>query len=302
MRSRSKVRVEKSGIDDSDIVALLTSTDRIPDKNRLAGVLDGEYAHSTALPDLCLRKIQIMRKFGIDPYEKYVSSNDRLIWATGLAFEDLIRVQFTASIGHDNVFGDSYTCKCGAEKINLKYKCSGLSIPKCDKCGTLCDNYNQLVMKLDKYGISSEVDFGYYNATGRIVMVETKSMKKEQYLDLKRPIKVHIRQAVFYANCAIECGYDIADYVMIIYASKGVTSYTDGPPYKAFKVKFDKSHWASVFSRSMFAKGKRLKEINKDSDIVEMSCSDVELTQSRSCEVSALCFSLGECGGCLRNV
>ena len=304
--------------DDNGILGYINDQDRLDDKDsRLAGVVAGGAVHSTHLPDICPRQVALLRKTkpNFIHTDGYVTSNDRLVWATGRAFEEHIRTQFIKAVGRHSV-GGIFKCVCGhlsGGKDMLGNMAGEYSNKKCPKCGTHQNIYHELVVRTPEYNCTHGVDLPYFNAKGQTVVVEIKSIKVGTkgtkstggFHNLDAPQPPNLRQAFMYHRAGEILGADMADHVIILYACKSHT----GPrlsPYKEFRVKVDAPKTIHMYkgNDALLHKGKIIGSIDKDGNVAKeydcgdgfpkRECTKVDCATARSCQVAGLCFSLGE--------
>lgn len=309
---RKRTTISKGGklIDDSKgITPFVVDQDRIKQKPRLKGVLEGGLVHATHLCKICPRQVALIRrtKSTVLSDSTMVNSNVRLIWATGRAFEDHIRGQLISLFDKSTVIG-SYQCRCGSNKedrhFNRKVETSAESLTNnvCNYCGTLINNYVELPIKLHEYHSVFSPDFGYINMKNKGVVVEMKSIKKEDFEKLNKPDIEHVRQAFTYNLAAKEDKADMADYVIILYASKGWINPKDGYPYKEYKVLIsDYQHIYDAIPKTLET-GKIIGSIDMNGNVESVYdsgdgypkgvCKVDTCATARHCQVSAMCFML----------
>ena len=280
------------GCRDDNFLQRLYYEDNQPEESRRVSVIRGDKVHSTMLPDICPRQVSLMRDYKMSPCDRLPRCNDRLVWATGKAFEKHIRQQLIKSVGLNDVWGGSTSCRCGQLSIPLLIQEERL-IEHCVHCKTHSNHtYHEAELELEEEHCTSASDFGTWNTKAELVITEIKSKKLEPFLAMNIPEALNVRQAVFYNQVAKKLGYPTADYVMIIYASKGFVKYEDGLPYKVYKVNLSEVPSMIKGSESLFETGRLLKEVIEKGVIPDRRCSDPSLTAAKNCEVCALCFSL----------
>lgn len=275
--------------------------DNQPEVPRLQQVLDGGMIHSTMLADLCVRKFYLMKKYNIPAPMEKVTSNDQLTWNTGRGFEKHVRTQLINNMGVENIFGDRLSCKCEKTYIEIDVQGNSRIEVKCAYCGTSnYTNYHEKNLQVVDSWISGGLDFGYYNIDGKLVFLEIKSMKKEPFVELKKPMQTHVKQVSNYWGYGNELKYDLADYAYVLYVSKGYIGKMMGKPespYKIFKETMHSGHGNLSGLHRLLDKGVKIKAIieNINSCKIEpRSCENCNVTSAKECPVSGLCFSLPE--------
>lgn len=265
-------------------------------------VKDG-FVHSTGLDSLCLRAVSISRRLELDPnyVKKNASSNDQLVWSIGRAVESHIRKMLLRSLPRGRLIGKR-TCDCGSLVNHVDAKLKELyKGDYCHNCDSHDLNYIETSVVLEEYRAILSPDMTYANEYGEIVVVEIKSIKKDDFLKLDKALPAHVKQAFRY-HLAFELkGHKAADYVRIIYASKDHT----GPktnPYKEFKVPVNressvyKSTLDSLNSSSLLKlmgkKGEMPNDYLSNDGYPEMICKNIKSPLAKDCPVKSLCFSI----------
>ena len=310
-----KVDPSLSAIDDSKgLINYIVAEDRGENTQRLKDVLAGGLVHATHLPKICPRQIAIMRKMGItEPsatYEDMVDSNSQLIWATGRAFEKHLRDQLIASpkIDNDAMIGE-FVCDCGVSKEIHSYDGTKEiigNIDNCELCDTSAINYRELGIFVDDKHTVLSPDLPYFNKQRKIVVIEMKSIKGETFKKLKDAQKPHIQQALMYHAAGKMNGYDMADYVIILYASKGWVNPRDQLPYKQFTIPVKEEKAVVASNVKLFELGEIIGAIDSGGKVDEKydhgdgypspvtDCTSIGCSRAKSCQVNSICFTLRE--------
>lgn len=310
-------RAKKHGVvnDEGGVIGFLTEQDGLDDRAaRIQGVVNGDLIHSTALPDLCPRQVALMRysKQGFIHTGNRITSNDRLVWATGRAFEEHIRNQLIDSFGKHSVAG-IFKCDCGHLKGGKDLtgaQMGEISEGKCSKCNSLQSNYHELVVRLPEFHTTHGPDFPYFNAKNQTVVVEIKSIKKGDlaekskggFVNLVAPQKDNLRQVFMYHRVAKMKNANVAPYVVLIYACKQHIGRAN--PYKEFKINVNDPQYRHIYdsNEALLDKGKVVKMIDKTGKVSkefdcgdgfpERTCPFIDCTTAKKCQVAGLCFSL----------
>ena len=310
-RSTPQQAERPSTIDDSGgLLPYLVQQDSLNEEtSRIRKVIQGGMIHSTHLPDICPRQVALLRKTKVDfIHPKRIDSNNRLIWATGRAFEQHIRNQFINAFSREAIIG-AFKCKCGAnvhsKDFNGVYSITGHVVNvnrTCSHCGTHINQYDELPIILDDYHVILSPDFGYLNRQNKAVVVELKSINKEGFQALVEPEISHVRQVYLYHLAATLNGADMAPYIVIIYASKGWINTAESLPYKQFTVQVTDNHHVYEGNMRMLQVGRVVKHIDPQGNVSsefdsgdgypEGVCNDSGCPTARNCQVSGICFSL----------
>lgn len=302
--------------DHEGILNHITEQDRLDDtRSRIRDVVNGGLIHSTHLKDICPRQISLLRftKTEFIHTNGYITTNDRLIWATGRAYEEHIRTQFINAVGKKSVAG-LFKCVCGYLRggKNLKGQDIGeLSEKRCPKCGTTQDNYHELAIPVKEYHSTHGPDLPFYNSNGQTVIVEIKSMKKgdpdkkdaASFLHISEPLISNLKQVFMYHRIGVMSGANMAPYVILIYAAKAHMGRK--APYKEFKINVNDPKYRHHYdyNKVLLEKGKVVKAIDENGKVSpeydcgdgfpERICSVPTCTTAKGCQVAGLCFSIG---------
>lgn len=252
---------------------MLRTQDTKPDKSRVgAGVI-----HASSLMDFCPRREIMATK---NPPKQRPSSADRLMWATGRAFEHHIRQQIIAHVGPHNVFGE-WTCKCG----HTKFEGVG-GQRKCPKCGGMTDVYGEVDLIDRDLRIVGHCDMFLVRGT-TLVAVEVKSINKRGFEALKGPKADHAVQVSRYVKMARRMGYDTQDECIVIYALKEYVFH--GRVYKEYIV--DASEYAGIIDAS-WDDVREMREHEIDGTLPNRlpACGGPSSPKAKQCPMCVRCF------------
>lgn len=300
---RKAVKLPNVVDDRNGIVDYIAEEDLGHTDSRTDGVINGGLIHATSLKNICPRYISICRKLKKNiNLNEVVDSNTRIIWAMGRSMENHIRGQLIKQFPKDSVIGD-ITCRC--EHTVKSISPTGHkkhSDDHCSICKSSVSIYRESPIVLNKYGTICSFDFGYFNYVNKAVIVEIKSIKKDNFLALKQAQPEHIEQAYLYHLAGAEIGGDMADYVKIVYGSKGwINPKKEGYPYKEFTVKI--TDHKLIYEKNQLLlenRGLLIKNIDVNGDIPEKYdcgdglpekiCETSSDDSAKQCDQSSICF------------
>ena len=290
IKTKTNIEPKQSHLD-NQLLDRLSAEDTTFEKNRLEDVVGGGYVHATHLDNICLRAVYLHSRYNIPVPMKQVTSNDRLTWNTGRGFEKHVRKQLIKSFGENQIFGIS-SCRC--ENLKSTFPKTEKSID-CDTCKTdQYHKYHEHTFSLDEFGVVGNADFGYIIDNDKLILIEIKSIKKEEFEKLKKPQPPHKNQILRYYYYAKLLGFNVSSEVQVVYVSKGyIGKLGHGDvPYKSFTID-TKNEDFSKFDRELET-GKLIKQMhNNESDLkVERNCNSCECATAKKCAVSGICFSL----------
>ncbi len=231
--------------------SMIEVQDHIPEPSRLSE--DSEYIHVSSLLDLCPRQYWIARKHKVKLSSSPYSS-DRIVWEIGKSLERHVVKQVREYHGFDLVWTNKHV-------LNNEYRIMGAA---------------DLWIK-----ISNSI----------IVISEIKTMNKNDFDKLKKPITDHVLQAAMYRWLYNEYYGDTQahDTVILLYVCK---DYARGSPYKEFHVDVNTPVIQSGVERALEL-AMELKEAKDNDEIPERwVCDRQDCTRSKNCRVSHLCWSL----------
>ena len=230
--------------------SMIEVQDRIPEPSRLSE--DSEYIHVSSLLDLCPRQYWIARKHKVKLSSSPYSS-DRIVWEIGKSLERHV--------------------------VKQVREYNGVSFSR-----------NSIALKNDEYMISGEADLIIQIGIGFHVISEIKTMNKNDFDKLKKPITDHILQAAMYQWLYNSTSIDkVVDTVILLYVCK---DYARGSPYKEFHVNVNTPVIQSGVERALEL-AMELKEARDNDEIPERwVCDRQDCTRSKNCRVSHLCWSL----------
>jgi hypothetical protein len=261
------------------ILDALRKHDNIPQLTRTPIGADA-YIHSSSLDNFCARRAAIFDKNNSTPRE-YVQGAMKIVWKMGRAVEEHIREALISSLGKKNFHGQ-WECKCG------KTKHIGLWADKdCQVCGTKTNNYKELTIYNEEYKIANNPDLVAVSKNNQKIIIEIKSMNKEDFDELEAPLSSHVRQANRYVRFSRMNGSVTSGKVTIVYARK---DYKYSGVYKPFVVDVDTVALETAFLEEL-DQAKKLREYFKTSELPEREfCVSAMSPMAKKCLACNDCF------------
>ena len=214
------------------------------------------------------------------------------MWAIGRAVEKHIRDAFVRAVKREGVIGQ-WACRCG------KSKRVGLYSPtyKCEHCSQGLYTYGEVTLLDHQYRIAGNPDLLYYRPDNlRLRIVEIKSKKQALFDELTKPEANHILQASIYRRLAKIEGYDVDDYVSIVYGSKDYTFR--GRPYKEYHILPSEGveatlddMWSRAGAVREFLDAFKIEGVSATLPNRITACASVTSTTAKGCDQCHACFA-----------
>jgi hypothetical protein len=244
---------------------------------------DGDYIHVSDLIYKCARKIALSKRMDqpIDPEPLFDSTS--LTFKQGEAMAEFI-VGKVASKAPRNAYG-IWGCRCGVYKVEgTKHD---VKDSQCDVCGHDLTLYHEIVIKDEELRLSGSIDL-LLQEDKAFVITELKSMKKDQWEELQRPVPEHLIQVLFYWYLMQKAGRPLHDKVSILYAVK---DYVFKSPYKEFVIQP---------SSQLYRLDDYLEEARVLTDAIHkrgplparVSCPSQDSPAAKKCQFREVCFQL----------
>lgn len=241
-----------------------------------------KYLHVSDLLTKCMRAFAISHTTGTELIGEAIYDNLGVTFAIGSAIGDYV-VRRAETIAPSAVYG-IWKCSCGKTK-HTGTKKEAEDKGKCEKCDTKLDRFNEFVVANDDIMVSGSVDLCLL-ISNHFYLTEVKSIKKEDWDALTRPLPIHILQIVFYWWLMKEAGYSLYSQVSILYTSK---AHTRGSPFKEFCIDpRDHLHRLDDYIED----AKALKEAKKGGELPVRICGNENTSMAKKCSVCFLCFEL----------
>ena len=268
-------------LSDDFVIDLVAQHDLAPAATRSGGNREG-FLHLSSLIGMCPREHAISQQHGT-PTFKTVSGAMKIVWRIGRAVETHIRNGIISSRNWQGVYG-KWMCRCEASS-HIGLHPTGRTCPVCVKG---INNYREPGLISSEYGVIGSpdvtlVEMGFY------VVIEIKSMTKDDFDALERPLADHILQACGYRHLYALMGYPVHDKVKIIYGRKDFKFGGPKAVYKEYTV--HAPDWQGQIN-DMFDQARLVRQAYLARTLPPRICDTIECRRARDCERKALCFSL----------
>jgi len=282
---RPAIAPAKPAIPDLYLSRMLVQTDAAPQKSRSGGNIDG-YMHLSSLIDACMREHAISQQHaGGLKVASTVTGAMRIVWRIGRAVEKHIRTGIIEARDHKAVHG-VWKCPCEVTKYLGEYQ-QGRT---CLICRKPVNRYDEPVLKNDFCRVVGSpdltlIEMGYY------MPVEIKSMNKDQFDKLERPLADHILQGCAYRWMYEQLGYPVMDIVPIVYGRKDF-KFGGGSMsvYKEFHANY--FDWSGQVE-SMMTNARMIAQHNEAGTLPDRTlCHTVDCARAKKCQRASLCFNL----------
>lgn len=251
---------------------------------------------SEAIDDFCDRKHFLLCNQENKPRVRRTTLADRVVWAIGRATEQVVKEAVIAEQGKNNCYG-VWKCMCenlvtfgfGKDPFNTK----------CSTCKTsVLSKYFEATLQLEDLIRGNPDLLVRFAPTGKLTVVECKSMTGELFKDLKAPKIDHIMQAFFYLKLMETLqdrfkGVDIdTDRFFVHYVNKNYQfkgTYQDSVQ-KCYEVKVSEMHKdvVAIFDDTI----KRLRIMkNSINPPARTKCDSPSCKEAKKCPVLMECFS-----------
>ncbi len=240
-----------------------------------------KYLHVSDLLNRCMRMFALAERTGTALRGDPLYDNLGVTFAIGNAIGQYM-VNKSAATMENNLWGD-WRCMCG-HTVHVGV-CSEAKKHTCDKCERPLINYHEHVFVNDEYNISGSVDLSYL-IDQHLYLAEVKSIKKEDWEALVRPIPIHKLQVLFYWWLARERGYSLYKQVSILYVCK---AHTRGSPIKEFV--FDPTDELDRLYNYL-EDARMLKAAKEGGPLPFRICASETVTSAKNCQVCTVCFGV----------
>ena len=242
----------------------------------------GEYIHVSDILHRCVRMIALSLLYKRTIHGETIYDNSQVTFSIGHALQKtltdkLIRTQ------PNNIYG-LWKCACGQTETRSTLT-KALDQGTCKKCDTSLDNYNEIDLKYEDLKLSGSVDITLW-LEDAFYLTECKSIKKDDWSALVRPIPDHIFQIVFYWFIARELNWPIHNRVSIVYIPK---EQVRGSPYKEFVI--DPEEYLDRL-QPYLDDARALNDALNGGALPKKVCSDPSNTMAKRCEMCTLCFNV----------
>ena len=266
---RRDLRGKAKGLAPTDLlVRSLEAMDASPITPR--GLRQG-YIPLADLARRCPREIALSIKYGLVPISAG-NSNQRIVWELRRAAERHVRGQL-AQVFHDLMEG-SWVCLTCSREEDTRLECCGRPM-----------EYSEVELASEGLRITGHSDILMRSERrGKVVPVEIKSIMKEGFKKLERPLGDHVRQLAGYWGLL---GDRAEDYAVIIYVSKDAVAAS---PYLEYRVTRQSlsTHWEQLQenAEAIWAM------VEEDIPIGRLSvCPSSGTPTAKKCHACTLCFA-----------
>lgn len=242
------------------------------------------HTHVSDLLHKCPRALAYSRLSGLNEVASVTSEGESLVFAIGRAIQE----HFTARLierAPEAVYSNAWSCACGG-LTEIGTKQAVLDRGRvCRVCGRQADRYQELLLVNGGLNLSGSVDLTL-ELHRKLYLVEVKSIKKDSWKELVRPLPIHILQIVFYWWLARECGLEVHDKVSVIYVSKEAVR---GAPYKEFSFRAD-THVGRLEPYIREAELLAIARV-RGKPLPTRVCPSIDSTQAKACPHALVCFA-----------
>lgn len=257
---------------------------RLGNKPLSRGFREGDYLHVSDLLYKCMRMIALSYSTETKLIGEPLWDNMQLTFAIGRAVESFV-VGKAIAASPGIVYGD-WHCVCEKTRF-VGVKLDAVEQDNCNHCKQPLDNYGEVVLKNDEIMVSGSADLTFL-LDGAFYFNEIKSIKKEDWEALVRPVPVHILQIVFYWWLARELKMPLHQQVSVLYASK---AHTYRSPLKEFTLNPEEHlHRLDDFIDD----AKALLASRRGGPLPCRDCPTAKSPQAKKCEMSTTCFAMGD--------
>lgn len=289
--TQANKELEKTGIKSESeytqdfVIKRVLEADAMPESTRVGR----QYTHVSSLIGICPRRHILAHVHKLERIKSVIPAM-RLVWALGRAAETHVRGQFIESVQRHGVVG-AWACKCGYLKHTGLY----LDAAACPRCRFKHTNYKEAPLFDHEARITGSPDMLFIRPdTKKIMVVEFKSMNKDDFGKLNAPKRDHVLQAMAYNELLRLNGCEQDTHVTIIYVSK---DYQVVSPYKEFQIERTSEYETNI--KIMWENAHTISDaIKANSSGLEVgipdrlgSCTSIDSSTAKSCDCVGLCFA-----------
>lgn len=243
-----------------------------------------KYLHVSDLLGNCMRKIALSYMTNTKLVGEPLWDNMLVTFAIGNGVHDAVRDKMQR-VRPDEMYG-VWRCKCKHNPTMFEGTATqALAQKSCKRCGHDLDTYDEIRLLNEDICVVGSVDLTLLFDRA-FYLNEIKSIKKEDWDALARPLPMHILQVVLYWWLARELSKPIHDKVSIFYVTKG---HVFGNPYKEFVISpMEHLHRLDEY----FEDARSLKDARAGGALPVKICPTVTSPQAKKCEMCTLCFGM----------
>lgn len=257
--------------------------------------------------EFCPRQLALMEKFKVKPHGQFVSTSSNVTWTLGYAVQNIV-VEAFADMGR--TVGNWVCSSCKHVHLFCKR-------PKgCSKCHHANLFAEEIRFRSDYSGASCGVDNLVNLNQPKLVVMEIKTIKDEEWKDLKAPLAEHKWRTNLYLRIIAEDPSLNArkintDFARILYVTKNGYGKKDEEvikwnkefglkddqfsPFKEFIIKRDDSETDGIVERA------RQLKLWKDDPVgtclPDRICNNAFCKRAKNCPVMMRCFEETVNGG-----
>ena len=260
---------------------MLTTMLRRQDSLEQSPRIGSDFVHVSSLPGLCARQYFIADSYPQIASSKRTTGGHQIMWAIGKAIEQRVVSAIIADCQRQGVVG-AWACRCEKRKVQGLY-----SPTMCSSCGTDANRYRQLTFVDENAGVIGNPDL-MLMVERKLLIIEVKSMKKEDWDTLTEPLPDHCFQAHSYRKLATENGFGVHSNVAFLYVTK---DFKYGDPYKEFHVPVDSVTEGMIKLSWDDATALRSARLQKAIPPRLAVCVSPKSSRAKSCPVCIDCFA-----------
>lgn len=234
----------------------------------------------------CAREFALLDVTGKEARGQYISTALRVAFDNGSALHDLCRNKWL----QNDVVGN---WKCVYCKTVIEFAKKPKS--DCHKCGARLWKYEEFFFANPENGASGSIDFFIDFESSKHVMVEAKSIDKDEFKELKAPLAEHRTRTQLYLLHLSRLKGPIANKIdlsrgIVLYISKGFGAKSDATgkvtPFKEFSVPRDDDAVKHLYGRA-----DAVHLFRKQGKMPQGVCSNSFDKRAKMCPVAIECFS-----------
>lgn len=273
-------------LDPYHVSKLVAQSDRSPEVARSGGNPDG-YLHLSSLIDACNREHCISRQHG-EPMSSAPSGPMRVVWRLGRAAEKHVRDGVIKARDFNGIYG-RWTCQCNSDSYTGTFQPGRV----CSVCKRQVSLYREPVLRNDLYRVVGSPDLTLIEL-GYHLVIEIKSMNKEQYDALDGPLYDHVMQACGYWWMYEQLGFRMMPEVRILYVRKDFKFSNANPGtidsiYREFRVR--PADYEYQIERLMVT-ALDMHAHNEQGTLPDRICDTRNHSRAKGCPRRTLCFNL----------
>lgn len=246
----------------------------------------GDNLHVSDVLKKCLRQIALVKSMDARPAGRKLRDSEVITFRQGDAIHDFVKQRFVDNHS-SSVFG-KWACVCGKKVTSPMLHSQVHDKHTCEVCGVVPYRYVEVPIIDKEYGLVGNPDLLLYlSQYSAYHVTEIKSMNKDQFEELLRPVPDHILQVTFYWHLMKRAGRRLTDRPSILYVNK---AWSFKNPYKEFLV-------------DAVAAEKRLRPYIEDlmqlnayvggedgAELPPRTCPKVDSPAAKDCPVRVRCF------------